>query len=142
MDFVESVYAEMEQSGITVFDCPLQGRKCISSADGFVGVDTRRMQSRREEYTALIHENGHFLSGAFYSLYGPYQVRAQYEYRADKAAVLRYVPVELLRQKLAEGLSDWELAEYFHVQPEFMRRAFAIYRDHMGLELGAAQDGE
>ena len=134
MDYLDALYADMERDGITVFDCPLKGRKAVSSADGYVGIG--HMESRMEEYTVAIHERGHFLSGAFYTPYSPYQLREQCEYRADKAAALRYIPVDVLRKKLAEGLSDWELADYFNVQPEFLQRVYTIYREHLGIRLG------
>ena len=82
-----------ETEGITVAECPLRSMRCLSLQNGrIVGINTARFDSSAEVRTALIHEDGHFASGAFYLPYSPYQLKAQAEYRADKAAVLKHIP--------------------------------------------------
>ena len=67
--------------------------RCLSLQNGrIVGINTAQFDSSAELRTALIHEDGHFASGAFYLPYSPYQLKAQAEYRADKAAVLKHIP--------------------------------------------------
>ena len=84
---------EMDREGITVAECPLRSMRCLSLQNGrIVGINTARFDSSAEVRTALIHEDGHFASGAFYLPYSPYQLKAQAEYRADKAAVLKHIP--------------------------------------------------
>ena len=130
MNAVEHVYAELAGRGIDVFTCPLGGRKSVCSADGFIGVNPENFGSAAA-YTDAIHNDGHFLSGAFYHPYSPCTVRAQAEYRADKAAALKYVPPAALAEQCARGRDVWEIADYFHVTPEFLWRVWHIYRDHM-----------
>ena len=85
---------EMDREGITVAECPLRSMRCLSLQNGrIVGINTARFDSSAEVRTALIHEDGHFASGAFYLPYSPYQLKAQAEYRADKAAVLQAHPL-------------------------------------------------
>ena len=135
---IAAVRADLEAAGVAVVDCRLRGSKCLSMADGaLVAVDTSRFVSQREETTALIHEEGHFSSGAFYVPYSPYQVRAQAEYRADKAAALKRVPPDELARQIRRGASVWEIAEHFGVLPSFIWRAYTIYRDHMGVDFAA-----
>ena len=100
-------------------------------------MDSARFESQQEQATALIHEAGHFLSGAFYTPYSPYQVRAQAEYRADKAATLQYIPLCDLVEEMRCGFSVWEIAEHFNVTPEFIWRAYTIYRDNLGISFTA-----
>ena len=84
---------EMDREGITVAECPLRSMRCLSLQNGrIVGINTARFDSSAEVRTALIHEDGHFASGAFYLPYSPYQLKAQAEYRADKTAVLKHIP--------------------------------------------------
>ena len=117
---------EMDREGITVAECPLRSMRCLSLQNGrIVGINTARFDSSAEVRTALIHEDGHFASGAFYLPYSPYQLKAQAEYRADKAAVLKHIPYP-------------ELAEYFCVTEDFLRKAYALYRD-MGYSFGAEE---
>ena len=54
--------------------------------------------------TILIHEKGHFDSGAFYTMSSPYPLKEQAERRADRAAILQYIPLEELRDCLAGGI--------------------------------------
>lgn len=120
---------EMDREGITVAECPLRSMRCLSLQNGrIVGINTARFDSSAEVRTALIHEDGHFASGAFYLPYSPYQLKAQAEYRADKAAVLKHIPYP----ELADA------AEYFCVTEDFLRKAYALYRD-MGYSFGAEE---
>ena len=118
---------EMDREGITVAECPLRSMRCLSLQNGrIVGINTARFDSSAEVRTALIHEDGHFASGTFYLPYSPYQLKAQAEYRADKAAVLKHIPYPELA------------AEYFCVTEDFLRKAYALYRD-MGYSFGAEE---
>ena len=121
---------EMDREGITVAECPLRSMRCLSLQNGrIVGINTARFDSSAEVRTALIHEDGHFASGAFYLPYSPYQLKAQAEYRADKAAVLKHL-------RRGDTLAD--AAEYFCVTEDFLRKAYALYRD-MGYDFGAEE---
>ena len=101
---LDSTVAELEREDICVLDCPLRANRCLALANGrLVGVDSRRFDTQAELRTALIHEDGHFASGAFYTAYSPYQLKAQAERRADKAAVLKYLPYEELAARLGRG---------------------------------------
>ena len=134
----EELYSSLEEQGVTVFACSMKGTSAaISSSDGFIGLDYNRIHNQQEEATVLIHEEGHFSSGAFYVPYSPYQIKAQAEYRADKAAALKRVPLRALVADMRCGLSIWEIAEHFNVTPAFIWRAYTIYRDHMGVDFAA-----
>lgn len=133
-----AVRADLEAAGVAVVDCRLRANKCLSLADGaLVAVDPAQFETDQEEATALIHEEGHFNSGAFYVPFSPYQVKAQAEYRADKAAALKHIPPGELAAALRRGLCVWEIAELFNVTPTFVLRAYTIYRDHIGIGLDA-----
>lgn len=105
---------EMDREGITVAECPLRSMRCLSLQDG------------------------HFASGAFYLPYSPYQLKAQAEYRADKAAVLKHIPYPELAARLRRGDTLADAAEYFCVTEDFLRKAYALYRD-MGYDFGAEE---
>ena len=127
---LDSTVAELEREDIVVLDCPLRANRCLALANGrMVGVDSRRFGTQAELRTALIHEDGHFASGAFYTAYSPYQLRAQAEHRADKAAVLKYLPYEELSVRLRAGDTLSEAAEYFCVTEDFLRKACELYRN-------------
>ncbi|MFR5179531.1 MAG: ImmA/IrrE family metallo-endopeptidase [Ruthenibacterium lactatiformans] len=119
-------------------ECPLQENACMCLArGGIVAVDSSRFATQREKVTALIHEEGHFMSGAFYVPFSPYQEKAQAEYRADKAAILKRIPLPALVEEMRRGFSVWEIAEHFNVDPSFIWRAYTIYRDNLGVNFEA-----
>lgn len=121
---------ELEAQDITVLEQPLRTHSCLALQNGrIVGVDTARFATDTELRTALIHEDGHFASGAFYTASSPYQLRAQAEYRADKAAILKNIPFEELAARLRRGDTLPEAAEFFCVTEAFLRKACALYRD-------------
>ena len=109
--------------------------KSVSLGDEkVVGIDRSKIDGCAEEYTILIHEKGHFDSGAFYTASSPYLLKEQAERRADRAAILRYIPLEELRECLAAGMVEiWDLAEYFGVTEAFMRKCVEYYRDTLGM---------
>lgn len=101
-----------------------------------MGIDHSKIDDCAEEYTILIHEKGHFDSGAFYTMSSPYPLKEQAERRADRAAILQYIPLEELRDCLAGGIVEiWDLAEHFGVTEEFMRKSIGYYRDILGISL-------
>lgn len=133
-----AIRADLAAAGVTVVDCPLRENSCLCLADGaLVAVDTSRFETQAEEVTALIHEEGHFISGAFYVPFSPYQIKAQAEYRADKAAALKRVPLSDLVDEMRKGFSVWEIAEHFNVDASFIWRAYTIYRDNLGIDFQA-----
>lgn len=126
----------LEAAGITVLDTPLRGHRCLALANGrIVGVDPSRFQNTAELRTALIHEQAHFDSGAFYLPDSPYQLKAQAEHRADKTAVLHNIPYAELAARLRRGDTLPELAEYFCVTEAFVYKAYLLYRE-MGYPFG------
>lgn len=63
-----AVCADLAGAGVAVVECPLKENACMCLADGaLVAMDSARFESQQEQATALIHEAGHFLSGAFYT---------------------------------------------------------------------------
>lgn len=56
-------------------------------------------------------------------------VRQKHENRADKWAIKQLIPKDKLDQAVAEGYTDlWQLAEYFEVSEEFMKKAICWYK--------------
>ena len=132
---LNEVYKDFEKENITVLPFRFQHLKSVSLGDEkVVGIDRSKIDGCAEEYTILIHEKGHFDSGAFYTASSPYLLKEQAERRADRAAILRYIPLEELRECLAAGMVEiWDLAEYFGVTEAFMRKCVEYYRDTLGM---------
>lgn len=134
---LEEIYKDLEKEDITVLPYRFRHVKSVSlEREKVVGIDQSKIEDRAEEYTILIHEKGHFDSGAFYTPCCPYLLREQAECRADRAAILRYIPLEELRELVSQGVVEiWELAEWFGVTEAFMKKAVTFYKDALGVSL-------
>ena len=131
---LDKLYLQMEQDGIEVISYPLPHCKSVAlQKEKVVGIDREQLEDSAEEYTILIHEKGHFDSGAFYTEDAPCLLRGQAETRADRAAIRQYIPEQELLDCLRKGIcSRWELAEHFGVTEPFMEKAIDYYRDACG----------
>lgn len=92
-------------------------------------MDPFRIDTTAQERVHLAHELGHCETGAFYNVYSSLDLREKQEKKADRWAVSCLVPAEEFMRVLSEGVVEvWELAEYFDVTEEFIRKAAEIYK--------------
>lgn len=121
-----------EQKGITVLNADLPETQSMSvmsqSGNCYIGMDTKVIRSEREERMHLAHELGHCVQGAFYNPYAIADIRKKHEKRADKWAIRRLIPQDEWNDALKDGYTEvWELAEYFDVSEDFIRKAHELY---------------
>ena len=77
----------------------------------------------------LAHEMGHCVTGSFYNSDAACDIRKRHEIRADKWAIKQLIPQEELQEAVAAGYSEiWDLAEYFDVPEDLMRKAICWYK--------------
>lgn len=126
------LYNEMQRAGIYFFDLPLQGTKAATiqnAAGAGVFLDGTAIDSLAEELCLLAHEYGHIQTGATHALDSPLDLVERHEYRADKYAVHRLLSKEELRAAAKKGYTEvWQLAEYFGVTEDFIRRAEYVFQ--------------
>ncbi len=132
MTDVLSLYREAEARQVAVlrYRLPLTGSMSIEMPGGtcFIGIDESVMKSEPDRLVHLAHELGHCVTGAFYNRYARCESRRKHENRADRWAIERLIPREDLDLAVAEGRSTlWELAQYFNVTEDFMRKAVCLY---------------
>lgn len=129
-----TLYQIADNNNIDVYSYPLHETRsmCISDDGGYcIGIDTELLQDTATERVHLSHELGHCITGAFYNRYSPYDIRARHEHTADKWAIKKLIPLHELQTAIRAGYREvWELAEYFSVTDDFMRKAFEYYRDN------------
>ena len=138
MNHLSSLYtlAEREQIPVLAYSLPLTESLAIQTDEGqcYIGMDYDKLTDPRDHLVHLSHELGHCLTGAFYNRYAKMDLRQRQEIKADKWAIHRLVPMEELDDAIARGLTEfWELAEYFGVTIEFMKKAVCLYT-HGNLE--------
>ena len=117
---LRACYARLEAMGVDVFTCPMQNHKALCSPDGALALNPAAIESGAEEQAILLHEEGHFATGAFYTVQSPYTIRQKQENIANRYIYKRYFPPQRLQSAMAAGLREpWQLAEYFDL-PEAM----------------------
>lgn len=123
-------YAEKKNIEIIQFPLPETASMSIETEDGvcYIGMDDTRIDSSVTERVHLSHELGHCVTGSFYNRYAKLDLRQRHENRADKWAIRRLIPVTELDDAVAGGRTElWDLAEYFGVTEDFIKKAVCYY---------------
>ena len=126
------LYDTAERDGIDVYWFDLDAAESLScqNADGScaVAINPWCLRTAAEEAVKLAHELGHCETGSFYNPYAALDIRRKHENRADRWAIKKLIPWDELIQAVHQGHREaWELAEYFRVTEEFVRKAIAYY---------------
>lgn len=132
MKNLQELYRLASQLNIPVDHFPMKKREALAimDTDGScaIAIDPGKIRSEADERNKLTHELGHCCTGSFYNEFSDYDCRARHENRADKWAIELLIPVEELDDAVAKGCTEiWELAEYFQVSEEFIRKAVCYY---------------
>ena len=132
-DDLVSLYQYAEENGIDVtwFDMEAAQSLSVVLPDGScaIAIDPWKMDTVAKETVSLAHELGHCITGSFYNRYAACDVRAQHETRADKWAIKKLIPEDKLNMAVSSGYKElWELAEYFNVTEDLMRKAVHWYQ--------------
>lgn len=127
---VQQLFDIAEQSDIYV-DTDMQ--MVVPSVSCDIGdlrhIGFRKGLNNREMLVCFAHELGHHKRGAFYQIEAPCFTRGQCEYKADKWAVHKLIPIRSLYAAFKKGCTEaWQLAEYFDVTEEFVQKTIEIYK--------------
>ena len=123
---VKELYKIADKNNIEVFYGFFPACKGICT-DGFIAMDYDMTDA--EETVCLGHELGHCLTGALYSLSAPLLERKRAERKADKWAIKKLVPVDELKRVMKHYTYYYEIAEYFGVTEDFIRKACDYYAE-------------
>ncbi|OQB15008.1 MAG: hypothetical protein BWY15_00823 [Firmicutes bacterium ADurb.Bin193] len=138
MTTLTELYELASEEDITIADVRLPKTKSLSAMeDGkcYIGIDPKEIDCSACEKERLAHEIGHCVQGAFYNIYSPYDIKSRHEYRANRWAYKKLVPLEEVKKANAIGLKEtWELAEYFNVPCDFMCKALEFYNNVRPME--------
>jgi len=132
MTTLKELYRIADQQNITVDLFPLGKRQALSlmeqTGECYIAIDPSKLTSEADERNKLAHELGHCCTGAFYNRYSHYDCRKRQENRADRWAVQQLIPADDLDEAIALGCTEiWQLAEYFSVSEEFIRKAVCYH---------------
>ena len=126
------LYRLAEDNDIAVDCFELKKREALSVMDSdgtcYIAIDPFKLASELDEKMKLGHELGHSVTGSFYNEYATCDVRRKHENRADKWAINEFVSEQELDEAIADGHTEmWDLADYFHVTEDFMKKAVCWY---------------
>lgn len=125
---LNALYDFATMQDLSTYSVPLKSAMSLSFPDGTIGISSDRIRAA-DEKVCLAHEIGHCVTGSFYNINSPLDVRGQHEYRANKWAYQHLLPYNDLIAAVKEGITEtWEIAEYFGLPEEFTIEAIAYYR--------------
>ena len=123
-------FAERRQIEIVHFPLPETASMSIEAVPDtyYIGIDEAQLDSSASERTHLTHELGHCVTGSFYNRYAAMDIRQRHENKADKWAIRKLISKPDLDTAFAEGHTElWDLADYFGVTEDFMKKAVCYY---------------
>lgn len=125
------LYDRAEEQGIEVDDVPMRALVSASFPEGWIALDTSKIQSASEEKTILAHEISHIETGSFYNIYSRYDLKSKCEYKANAHAIQLLIPQSQLQKAYRHGITEiWDLADHFGVTEDFVRQAVEYYAAH------------
>lgn len=100
-----------------------------------VGLNFSRLHTVRQMRTAMLHESGHLHTGALHKVNSPFQLVEQNEYRADADAFRRCLPPDEIRTAMRAGYTEpWQLAEYFDLDEDYIKKALHYWTQCRGVD--------
>lgn len=138
MSYAASLYQYADEHNIDVDWCIMTKAASLSVPlfDGTcaIALDPTKLCGSADEAVKLAHELGHCETGSFYNQYAPFDERARHELRADRWAIHKLLPYEVLLDAFEKGYHEtWELAEYLDLTEEFIWKAIEYYTGPAGL---------
>ncbi len=124
-------YAEQRAVGVYWFTMDRAESLSFMDSDGdcYIAMDPWHLGTLAEEKTKLAHELGHCETGSFYNEYAALDVRQKHENRANRWACKKLIPEDELKKAVQKGYQEpWQLAEYFDVTEELIRKAICWYK--------------
>lgn len=131
---LNELYEIAEKSNIRVDEFRLsQDTKSLAVyIDGkyAVALDVSKLKTNADIVAALAHELGHCKTHSFYNINNILDVRTKHEYNADKWACENLLPKDEMLEAFHQGYVEvWQLAEYFEVSENLVKKALWIYFD-------------
>lgn len=103
------------------------------SMPGIIILDTDKIKNLSDEKVKIAHEFGHCKTLSFYNANNHLDIMGKHEHRANKCAIKMLVTEDELHDAVKQGNTEiWQLADYFSVTEDFMRKIVNYYE---GLEL-------
>lgn len=133
---IDSVYEKISENGIKVFSYDIPDTKAATiemNKKYGIFINHDLIKDKDEEFLIATHEYGHCLSCATHKLNSKFDLISKHEYKADRRAVLDFLPIKRLYEAIDEGCQTvYDFSEYLELPEEFVVKAFKHY---MAMEL-------
>ena len=128
---IDNVYQKIQDNNIKIFHYGLSGVKSISIETNNkygIFINHKEIGDSDEEFIVTTHEYGHCMTGSTHCLNSPFDLISRHEYRADRKAVLDFLPIEMIKKAIEHGcMTPYEFAEYLGIPEAFVVKAFEHY---------------
>lgn len=127
------LYCDMYENNVYFFSTKFdetEKKTAVIEMEGqyAVFIDVDKIKSVKEETEVIAHECGHIETGTTHKFCAPFDVICRHEYRANKWAVKRILPVHDVQEAISAGCHEvWEFAEFLGRSEEFIKLAIDIY---------------
>lgn len=132
MDILTLIEKEIANMGAELHHTALKGLGAVTiQTNGKTAVyaDTGDLRTMSALASAEAHECGHVATGTVHSLTADQNTVLRQEYRADRYAAHKFLPVRKIKKAIADGYTElWQMAELFGFDERFISRTIDVYR--------------
>lgn len=124
------LYHIAEENDVDIHYLKLSTITAASMPDHIM-LNPNKIETTRQLKDCLGHELGHCMTGSFYQVDNPLDIKGRHEARADRWRMQHEIPFDEFKKAIKNGITEiWELAEYFDVSEDFMRKTAEFYRNN------------
>ena len=128
---IDDVYEKIQENDIKILHFGLPNVKSVSvETENKYGIfiNHDEIEDSDEEFLVITHEYGHCMTGSTHPPCSPLDIISKHEYRADRRAVLDFLPIDKIKSAIKDGCSSaYEFSEYLDVPEQFVIKAFRHY---------------
>lgn len=128
---IDKVYEKIQDNNIILFPYGIKNIKSASiEANNKYGIfiNYKEIENSDEEFLVATHEYGHCMTGSTHPPYSSLDIVSKHEYRADRKALLDFLPIEQVKQAIEHGCkTSYEFSDYLDVPEAFIIKAFEHY---------------
>lgn len=132
------IFSDITQQGVQLFPYSMEGFAPAATLELngqygiFLDIDNPAPIPKMKHY--LAHELGHCATGCTHRVSSPWDLIARHEYKANRWAFCRYMPVSEVRLALQSGYTEpWQLAEWFGFPQDFVQDALQYYQNALNI---------
>lgn len=131
-------YCKENQVAVIPYDAmPAPGATLRDGKALAVFLDFTQIPSTRVLRGVCCHEMSHLATGALHRVNSPFESVGRSEYRANRYAAQRFLTEKAFQRAFSQGYTEvWQLAEYFELPEEDVKRAYDYWVNARGVVFG------